>query len=106
MTPATFYVVNGPRGVYYAVRNHATGKIWTERTELAAEQQASDEGLALIESKTLAHSQLLDLMIPHGIAPHHSAPEKPAGSNEPTRVGATRVRAGLTHFLQRFRRGN
>ena len=39
MTPATFYIVNGPRGVYYAVRNHHTGKVWTERTELAAEQQ-------------------------------------------------------------------
>ena len=31
MAQATFYTVNGPRGEYYAVRNHETKKIWTER---------------------------------------------------------------------------
>jgi hypothetical protein len=104
MTPATFYTVNAPRHVYYAVRNHTTGKIWTERTELAAQQQARDEDLALIESLTLSHSQLLDLMIPHGPSTPKPAPPEHAGPNEPTRVGVTRVQTGLTHFLRRFRR--
>ena len=105
MTPATFYIVNGPRGIYYAVRNHTTGKIWTERTELAAQQQARDEGLALIESQTLNHSQLLDLMISPGTQTRQPLAEEHASSHEPTRVGVTRVQTGLTHFLKRFRRG-
>ena len=51
MAPATFYTVSGPRGVYYAVRNHESGKVWTERTELAAQQQASEEGLAIVAAR-------------------------------------------------------
>ena len=65
MAPATLYEVNGPRGVYYAVRNHQTGKVWTERTELAAQEQASEEGLCIVEGQSIDHSQLLELMISH-----------------------------------------
>jgi hypothetical protein len=99
MTPATFYTVNGPRGVYYAVRNHHTGMVWTERTESAAHQQAQEEGLALIASETVNHHQLLDLMIPQ-------APVRPLAvtiNPDPPRP-TPRVRSGLTSFLQRFRR--
>ena len=56
MAQATFYTVNGPRGEYYAVRNHDSGKIWTERTELAANQQAREEGLVFVETQTVSHA--------------------------------------------------
>ena len=96
MAPATFYIVNGPRGEYYAVRNHQTGKVWTERTESAAKQQASDENLALVATETIDHRHLLDLMVAQG------SPMRPtAGQPPPTKL---HVESGLSRFLRRFRR--
>ncbi len=94
MTPATFYTVIGPRGEYFAVRNHVTGKIWTERTESAARQQAQEEGLALVSGEKVTHARLLDLMasqIPAG----DTAAAQPASPDAPTRVIVRRVRGGL-----------
>lgn len=105
MTPATFYTVNGPRGVYYAVRNHHTGMVWTERTESAAQQQAQEEGLAIIAGQTINHQQLLDLMIR---VPENSPGrlrEAPVVPVEAAHV-AGGVKSGLSRFLQRLRRGH
>jgi hypothetical protein len=90
MTPATFYIVNGPRGEYYAVRNHVTGKFWTERTELAARQQAQDEGLALVAGENITHARLVELMISQ-VPSGDAAETKPPGSDTPTRVVVRRV---------------
>jgi len=94
MTPATFYIVNGPRGEYYAVRNHVTGKVWTERTELAACQQAQDEGLALVAGEKISHARLVELMISQVPAADAQA-ESAAKSDAPTRVTVRRVLGGL-----------
>ena len=102
MAQATFYTVTGPRGVYHAVRNHETGKIWTERTEHAAHQQAADEGLSLVDEQSITHMQLLDLMIPQAAPPAVSSATM-AGPDEAARP-AMRVEKGLARFLRRFRR--
>jgi len=103
MVPATIYTVHGPRGVYYAVHNHHTGKIWTERTELAAEEQAADEGLALIDSKEIDHASLLDLMI--ALAAHPPAlAEKPAENSSDHRGRIGFHIGGLSRFWHRRRR--
>lgn len=100
MAKATFYVVNGPRAVYYAARNQETGKVWTERTELAARTQGAEEGLEWVEELTISHAQLLDLMIPQAMPQPADSPL--AGSDEPTRP-VMRVEKGLSRFFRRLR---
>lgn len=95
MTPATLYTVNGPRGVYYAVRNNLTGKIFTERTDVNARQQAEEEGLAIVADARVTHMQLLDLMAPQ--TPHAPQPQAPAAPEGPTRVEVRRVQRGIMH---------
>ena len=62
MVRATLYTVNGPRGCYFAVRNHHTGLVWTERTELAARSQAAEQGLDIVEEQEVPHERMLQLM--------------------------------------------
>ena len=103
MAPATFYTVKGPRGIYYAVRNHHTGKVWTERTELAAQRQADDEQLAIVASETIGHSQLLDLMIVQGLNTQASdAPAPSTASPRPPAPGGS----GLSRIFKLFHRDN
>ncbi|HET6248273.1 MAG TPA: hypothetical protein VFE47_11290 [Tepidisphaeraceae bacterium] len=97
MAPATLYTVNGPRGTYFAVRNHQTGKVWTERTEAAAVRQAADEQLAIVAGETIGHSQLLDMMIADGLATYH-------GASDPSAASSANASGGLSRFFKLFHR--
>src|SRR5665213_1190204 len=97
MAHATFYTVHGPRGEYYAVHNHDTEKIWTERTELAARQQAYDEGLEFVASENIDHVHLLDKMI----AVPYTSPEH--GTATHSGHLSFKVEGGLSRFFRRLR---
>ena len=62
ISDATLYTVIGPRGTHYAVRNHDTGEIWTERTELAAAALGNEHNLVIVEREEIPHHKLLDMM--------------------------------------------
>ncbi|HWE04787.1 MAG TPA: hypothetical protein VG326_20445 [Tepidisphaeraceae bacterium] len=98
MAQATFYTVNGPRGEYYAVRNHDTEKIWTERTESAAQQQARDEGLEFVGHETIDHVRLLDMMIAVPFTPTSA----PVAAVERGRMNL-QIESGLSRFFRRLR---
>lgn len=85
------------RGEYYAVRNHDTEKIWTERTELAARQQAQDEGLEIVASEKIDHVHLLDMMI---AVPY--TPPTHGGSTDASGL-SFKVEGGLSRFFRRLR---
>lgn len=62
LTDATLYTVNGPRGAYYAVRNHDTGAVFTEPTESAAAAVANEQDLVIVDTITVSHSELLSII--------------------------------------------
>ena len=63
--PATLYTVTSPRNTYYAVRSHATGMIWTERTESAAQAMAAEQGLRVVEEQEITQAALRELIVVH-----------------------------------------
>jgi hypothetical protein len=99
MAHATFYTVNGPRGEYYAVRNHETKKIWTERTELAARQQARDERLEFVGEEAIDHIHLLDLMI---AVPYTPPVDRRSAAGDSTRI-TVKFESGISRFFRRLR---
>src|SRR5205807_2995981 len=62
LTDATLYTVNGPRGSYYAIRNHDTGSVLTERTESAAAALANEQDLVIVDQREISHAELLEMM--------------------------------------------
>lgn len=62
LTDATLFTVNGPHGCYYALRNHDTGAVMTERTESAAAALANEHDLVIAEQRIVSHAQLLEMM--------------------------------------------
>lgn len=62
LTDATLFVVNGPRGAYFAVRENETGAVLTERTETAAMSMANEKDLLVVDRREIAHAELLALM--------------------------------------------
>lgn len=108
MAQATFYTVKGPRGEYYAVRDHPTGRFFTERTELAARQQAADERLDIVEELAVDHAQLLELMIRHSsaaLAAQNASGAAASGANPSLMHPSLRIESGISRFFNRFRRG-
>ena len=61
LTDATLFTVNGPRGCYFAVRNHDTGVILTERTESAAAGLANESDLVIVDQREISHAELLEM---------------------------------------------
>ena len=66
LTDATLYTVNGPRGSYFAVRNHDSGSVLTERTESAAAALANEQDLLIVDQCEISHAQLLEMMAARG----------------------------------------
>jgi hypothetical protein len=62
LTDATLFVVNGPRGAYFAVRENETGAILTERTEMAAMSMANEKDLLVVDRREIGHAELLAMM--------------------------------------------
>ena len=62
LTDATLFVVKGPRGAYFAVRENETGAVVTERTEMAAMSVANEKDLLVVDRREIGHSELLALM--------------------------------------------
>lgn len=61
LTDATLYTVHGPRGSYYAVRNHDTGAVLTERTRSAAAGLANEQDLVIVDQREISHAELLEM---------------------------------------------
>jgi len=62
LTDATFYTVTGPTGTYYAVRDHDTGAVLTERTETGAAALANEKDLLIVERGIIDHARLMQMM--------------------------------------------
>jgi hypothetical protein len=62
ITDATLYVVNGPRGPYYALRDNDSGQIITERTEQAAATVANEKDMVIVERLEISHPKMLAMM--------------------------------------------
>jgi hypothetical protein len=60
-TIAGLYKVRGPNGVYYAVHDPASGRVWTERSEQSARAQAHDAGLDLAPERSITHQALMQM---------------------------------------------
>jgi hypothetical protein len=62
LTDATLFVVDGPRGAYFAVRENETGAVLTERTETAAMSMANEKDLLVVDRREIGHAEMLALM--------------------------------------------
>ena len=62
VTDATLYVVKGPRGPYYAIRENESGAVVTEGTEQAAAALANEKDLVLVERREISHEDLLKML--------------------------------------------
>lgn len=62
---ATLYTVTSPRNTFYAVRAHATGMIWSERTESAAKALAAEQGLRVGDEQEITQAELRELIAAH-----------------------------------------
>ena len=78
---AGLYRVQGPNGVYYAVFDPATGRMWTERSEHSARDQAVDAGLELAPERAITHQALMKLS---GRDMHPVRPQPTTSSPTPT----------------------
>jgi hypothetical protein len=78
---AGLYRVQGPNGVYYAVFDPATGRLWTERSEHSARDQAEDAGLELAPERAITHQALMKLS---GRDTHPARPQPTSSSPTPT----------------------
>lgn len=61
LTNATMFVVTGPRGAYYALRDDDSGAIITERTEQAAAALANDKDMLIVDRRDISHAELLKM---------------------------------------------
>lgn len=76
LTDATLYIVNGPRGPYYAVHEHETGAVLTERTESAAIALANEKDLLIVDRQQISHAGMLELMAARGRGAEPAASER------------------------------
>lgn len=61
LTNATMFVVNGPRGAYYALRDDDSGTIVTEGTEQAAAAVANEKDMLIVDRREISHADLLKM---------------------------------------------
>ena len=61
LTNATMFVVNGPRGAYYALRDDDSGTIVTARTEQAAAALANDKDMLIADRREISQAELLKM---------------------------------------------
>lgn len=59
VTDATLYIVNGPHGPYFAIRDNDSGEIITERTEQAAAVIANEKDMLIVDRIEITHAKLL-----------------------------------------------
>jgi hypothetical protein len=62
LTDATLFVVDGPRGAYFAIRENETGTVLTERTELAAASLANEKDMIIVDRREIGHAELLAML--------------------------------------------
>jgi hypothetical protein len=69
------------KGAVYALLDVASGMIWTERSEQAARQLATDKRLTVIDEQAISHEELLRLI---GHEPAPKAPQPASNANVAT----------------------
>jgi len=62
VTDATLYVVQGPRGPYFAIVENDSGVVITEGTEQAAAALANEKDLVLVDRREISHDELLTVL--------------------------------------------
>lgn len=62
LTDATMFVVDGPRGVSYALQDNDTGDIIVEDTEQAAAAQANEKDMLIVDRRQISHGELQKLL--------------------------------------------
>ena len=77
ITDATLYTVTGPRGTYYALRDHDSGTILTERTPSAAIALANEKDLIVVERLEIEHAELLEMVSTQYADGSAAAPDVP-----------------------------
>ena len=75
MADAWLYEVRMARGTVYALRDIASGKIWTERSEHGARELARERRLSITVEQSISHEELLRLL------GHEPIPKSPAASS-------------------------
>lgn len=78
LTDATLLTIDGPKGAYYAVLDHATGTVLTERTEHAAAALANEKDMVIVDRRQITHAELLRMMTARyeGVAQRPEADQK------------------------------
>jgi hypothetical protein len=66
VTDATLYVVNGPKGSYFAIEENDTGAVLTARTEQEAAKLANDKDMIIVDRREISHTKLLSLTLSRG----------------------------------------
>lgn len=56
------FVVNGPRGPYYALKDNDTGAVVTESTEQAAAALANEKDLLIVDRREISHADLVKML--------------------------------------------
>jgi hypothetical protein len=59
---ATLYVVKGPKGPYYAIRENDSGLVVTERTEQAAAALANEKDMIVVDRREISHEELVKIL--------------------------------------------
>ena len=87
---ATLYTVTSTYNTFYAIRSHASGMVWSERTESCARALAQEQGLQVVEEADITQAGLRELIVAHeerverersereqsgGHPGHHATPE-------------------------------
>lgn len=62
LTDATMFVVNGPRGLYYALQDNDTGAVVIESTEQAAAALANEKDMLIVDRREISHAELQKMM--------------------------------------------
>ena len=82
-TRGVLYTVRGPRAVYYALRNEETGRVWTERTELAARDQANELAITIVNEAEITQDELVRLMVGEALSQEGGVQKPHAASAAP-----------------------
>lgn len=62
LTDATMFVVNGPRGMCYALQDNDTGVIVVEDTEQAAAALANEKDMLIVDRREISHAELQKML--------------------------------------------
>src|SRR5579864_3375277 len=105
MMAGILYKVRGPRGVYFAIHDPQSGRLWTERSAESARAQARELELAIESERSVTHHELMRLLgrdsAPAARPPSAKSPATPSPSKSSnTRGDSSRPIRSSTPFAR------